>query len=281
MARGAGGGRMNGPMALLIDKKNLSAALQDLYQGLLRWELWSTLAWNDIRQRYRRSVIGPFWLTISMGMMVGGLAYLYAGLFNQDIHAYLPYVATGLIVFGLISSLITDASTVFIAGSRAILQVRAPISVYLYQMVWRNLIIFAHNMVIYVVVLLAFRTAPHWVTLLSVVGVLLIATLGVWTGIVLGALSARFRDVPPIVGTVVQVVFFLTPIFWRPEQLPDRALFVHLNPFFHLVEIVRFPLLGQPPRFSTWVAIISLNVVGAVVALIFFAKYRARIAYWV
>ena len=130
-------------MALLIDKKNLSAACQDLYQGLLRWELWSTLAWNDIRQRYRRSVIGPFWLTISMGMMVGGLAYLYAGLFNQDIHAYLPYVATGLIVFGLISSLITDASTVFIAGSRAILQVRAPISVYIYQMVWRNLIIFA------------------------------------------------------------------------------------------------------------------------------------------
>jgi homopolymeric O-antigen transport system permease protein len=272
---------MNGPMALFIDKKNLSAALQDLYQGLLRWELWSTLAWNDIRQRYRRSVIGPFWLTISMGMMVGGLAYLYAGLFNQDIHAYLPYVATGLIVFGLISSLITDASTVFIAGSRAILQVRAPISVYLYQMVWRNLIIFAHNMVIYIIVVLAFRMQPHWVTLLALVGILLTATLGVWTGIVLGALSARFRDVPPIVGTVVQVVFFLTPIFWRPEQLPDRALFVNMNPFFHWVEIVRFPLLGQPPRLSTWIAIIGLNVVGAVVALIFFAKYRARIAYWV
>ena len=153
-----------------------------------------------------------------------------------------------------------------IAGSRAILQVQAPISVYLYQMVWRNLIIFAHNMVIYIIVVLAFRIQPHWVTLLALVGILLTATLGVWTGIVLGALSARFRDVPPLVGPVVQVVFFL---------------FVHLNPFFHLVEIVRFPLLGQPPRFSTWVAIISMNVVGAVVALIFFAKYRARIAYWV
>jgi ABC-type polysaccharide/polyol phosphate export permease len=256
-------------------------AVQDIADGLRRWELWLSLGYQDIRQRYRRSSVGPFWLTISMGMMVGGLAYLYAGLFNQDIHAYLPYVATGLIVFGLISSLITDASTVFIAGSRAILQVRAPISVYLYQMVWRNLIIFAHNMVIYIIVVLAFRMQPHWVTLLALVGILLTATLGVWTGIVLGALSARFRDVPPIVGTVVQVVFFLTPIFWRPEQLPDRALFVNMNPFFHWVEIVRFPLLGQPPRLSTWIAIIGLNVVGAVVALIFFAKYRARIAYWV
>ena len=268
-------------MTFLIEKKNLTAACQDLYQGLLRWELWSTLAWNDIRQRYRRSVIGPFWLTISMGMMVGGLAYLYAGLFNQDIHQYLPYVATGLIIFGLISSLITDASTVFITGSRAILQIKAPISVYLYQMVWRNLIIFGHNMVIYVVILLAFRTAPHWVVLLSVIGVFLTALFGVWIGIVLGAISARFRDVPPIVGTVVQVVFFLTPIFWRPEQLPDRALFVKMNPFYHLVEVVRFPLLGQAPPLSTWVAIVGLNVVGAIVALFFFAKYRARIAYWV
>ena len=266
---------------LSIDRKNVSAALQDLYEGLLRWELWSTLAWNDIRQRYRRSVIGPFWLTISMGMMVGGLAYLYAGLFNQDIHEYLPYVATGLIVFGLISSLIADASTVFIAGSRAILQVKAPISVYLYQMVWRNLIIFAHNMVIYAVVVLSFRFNPHWTVLLSVVGMLLIATLGVWTGIVLGAMSARFRDVPPIIVNIVQVVFFLTPIFWRPEQLPNRALFVHLNPFYHLVEIVRFPLLGQAPSPRTWLVVLAMNGLGALTALIFFAKYRSRIAYWV
>ena len=173
------------------------------------------------------------------------------GCSDQDIHAYLPYVATGLIVFRLISSLITDASTVFIAGSRAILQVRAPISVYLYQMVWRNLIIFAHNMVIYVVVLLC---VPHRIRTGSrccaLVGILLIATLGVWTGIVLGALSARFRDVPPIVGSVMQVVFFLTPIFWRPEQLPDRALFVHLNPFFHLVEIVRVSAARPAPSLS-------------------------------
>jgi ABC-2 type transport system permease protein/lipopolysaccharide transport system permease protein len=190
-------------------------------------------------------------------------------------------VATGLIVFGLISSLITDASTVFIAGARAILQVKAPISVYLYQMVWRNLIIFGHNMVIYLVVVLAFRFNPGWVVLISIVGMVLIATLGIWTGIVLGALSARFRDVPPIIGTIVQVVFFLTPIFWRPEQLPDRALFVELNPFFHLVEIVRFPLLGQAPPLRTWLFVVGLNGVGAIMALVFFAKYRARISYWV
>ena len=70
---------------------DVRSALGDVVDGLQHWELWSTHGWNDIRQRYRRSIVGPFWLTISMGVMVAGLAYLYAGLFGQSIEKYLPY----------------------------------------------------------------------------------------------------------------------------------------------------------------------------------------------
>src|SRR5256714_7010615 len=96
------------------------AAIQDLHDGLRHSELWSTLGWHDIRQRYRRSIVGPFWLTLSMGIMVAGLAYLYAGMFGQNVEGYLPYVATGMIVFSLISIIATDGSAVFIGSASLI-----------------------------------------------------------------------------------------------------------------------------------------------------------------
>jgi ABC-type polysaccharide/polyol phosphate export permease len=260
---------------------SLVNAIDDLVGGLKRWELWSTLGWHDIRQRYRRSIIGPFWLTLSMGVMIGGLAYMYAGLFGQSLERYLPYVATGFIVFSLISALATDASTVFIGAGRVILQVKAPFSIYIYQVIWRNILIFAHNILIYVLVVIFVGVDLDWNILLAIPGLLLIVTMGLWVGILLGGLSARFRDVPPIVASVMQVAFFLTPVFWTPGSLPNRELFVHLNPFYHMIEVVRMPLMGQTPPLSAWLVMIGLNCIAALIAILFYARYRARIAYWV
>jgi ABC-2 type transport system permease protein len=262
-------------------RSRLLDAVNDLLEGLARWELWSTLGWHDIRQRYRRSIVGPFWLTLSMGIMVAGLAYLYAGLFGQNVENYLPYVATGMIVFSMISSVASEGSMVFIGSASLILQLRAPLSIYIYQMLWRNLLIFAHNISIYVFVLIFAKIDIGWNILLAFVGLFLILLNGVWVGLTLGGLSARFRDVPPIVSSIMQVAFFLTPIFWTPGSLPSRELFVHLNPFYYLVEVVRMPLLGQTPPLFIWLVVIAMNCCGALVAIAFFARYRARIAYWV
>src|SRR5712671_4388071 len=227
-------------------------AIADLVHGFGQRELWLTLGWHDIRQRYRRSTVGPFWLTLSMGVMIGGLAYLYAGMFGQNIERYLPYVATGMIVFSLISSLATEGATVFIGSSQLILQLRAPLSIYVYQMVWRNLIIFAHNVSIYVLVLLFVKVDLGWNFFLAFIGLFLVLLNGVWIGLILGTISARFRDVPPIVASVMQIVFFLTPIFWLPEAVSSRAWLVHLNPFYYMVEVVRMPMLGMTPSPSIW-----------------------------
>jgi len=262
-------------------RSGLPEAVADLIEGLKLWELWSTLGWHDIRQRYRRSIVGPFWLTLSMGIMVAGLAYLYAGMFGQNVEGYLPYVATGMIVFSLISTVAVEGSGVFIGSASLILQLRAPLSIYIYQMLWRNLLIFAHNISIYVIVLIFVRVDLGWNILLSFVGLFLVLLNGVWVGMTLGGLSARFRDVPPIVGSIMQVAFFLTPIFWTPGALPNRELFVHLNPFYYLVEVVRMPLLGKTPALSIWLVVIGMNCVGALVAVVFYARYRSRIAYWV
>jgi len=256
-------------------------AIADMIEGLKLWELWCSLGWHDIRQRYRRSIVGPFWLTLSMGVMVGGLAYLYAGLFGQDLETYLPYVATGIIVFSMISSLASEGSLVFIGSSTLILQLRAPLSIYVYQMLWRNLLIFAHNISIYALILLFVKIDLGWNFFLAFAGLFLVMLNGFWVGLTLGGLSARFRDVPLIVASVMQVAFFLTPIFWTPGSLPNRALFVHLNPFYYLIEVIRMPLLGKTPPLTIWLVVIGFNVVDAVVAAFFYARYRGRIAYWV
>ena len=255
-------------------------ALQDVVEGACAFRLWGMLGWQDVRQRYRRSTLGPFWLTISMGALVGGLGVLYAGLFRMDVADYLPFVAAGLIIWGLLSGLITEGCAAFIGAEGIIKQVNLPLSVHVYRVVWRNLIVFAHNVAIYVAAAVIFSIQPGWTGLLVLPGLALLCLNGVWMGLLLGLVSARFRDVPQIVASVVQVAFFLTPIIWKPELLPDRAFVLDLNPFFHLVELVRAPSLGQAPGLVSWLAAAGITLGGWLVTLLMYRRYRWRIAYW-
>jgi ABC-2 type transport system permease protein/lipopolysaccharide transport system permease protein len=259
----------------------LAKALTDIYDGLNRWELWGTLGWHDIRHRYRRSIIGPFWITLSMGIMVGALGFLYAQFFGQPIRDYLPFLSLGVIIWGFISTLILDGCVVFIASESVIRQLRAPLSIHVFRMTWRNLIIFAHNMVIYLVIMLIFGIWPGTRALLAIPGMLILCLNGIWASFLVGLLSARFRDIPMLAANIIQILFFFTPIIWNVEQLRSSRLVAELNPFYHLVEIVRMPLLGHSPPLSTWLVVLGVTVVGYLVALGFFVRFRGRIAYWV
>jgi ABC-2 type transport system permease protein/lipopolysaccharide transport system permease protein len=252
----------------------------DLYEGLRRSELWLTLGWHDIRQRYRRSVVGPFWLTISMAIMISGIGYLYAELFGQKLEVYLPYIASGIIIFSFISAILTDSTQVFILSSAAILQLKAPVSIYVYQMLWRNFLIFMHNFIIYIVVFIIFRLSLNANFILAFVGLLLIAINTIAIGLLLGGLGARFRDVPPIVASLMQLAFFLTPIFWTPNHLQGHKFFIELNPLYYFLEIVREPLLGRAPELSIWVVAVAITLINSLVGTLFLARYRTRIPYW-
>ncbi len=268
------------PIRPRISPALVSAALGDLAAGLRLRELWGMMAWQDIRQRYRRSVLGPLWLTLQMGLMVIGLGVLYAGLFGQPIDTYLPFLTLGLIAWILISGLLSDCSMSFIGSETVLRQLAVPLSVFVYRMLWRNLIIFGHNIGIYVVVALVFGIWPGANGLMALPALALICLNGVSAGLLLGASSARFRDIPQFVTNMVPVIFLLTPVLWRPEQMTGRAAFVLFNPFYHFVEIVRMPLLGAAAPLSSWLTVIGITVAGWAVTLVFFARYRGRIAYW-
>jgi len=255
------------------------AAVQDLCDGLRQSELWLTLGWHDIRQRYRRSIAGPFWITISMAMMIAGLGYLSNGILNQRGDNSLPYISAGIIVFYLISALINEGCNVFIETARSILQIKAPFSIYVYQVVWRNVLIFLHNITIYGIVAVMYSLNPGYVVFLAIPGVFAIVLNGFFLTFVLGGLGARFRDVPLICTNLMQVAFFLSPVFWRATQAQD-SLFVELNPFYYFLESVRMPLMGQVPPSTIWIVIAAITCANAIISVLFFARIRARIPYW-
>ncbi|AHF05165.1 sugar ABC transporter permease [Marichromatium purpuratum 984] len=264
-----------------LRREQIRHALADARDGWKHYELWGTLGLHDVRQRYRRSKLGPFWITISMGIMVLALGLLYGQIFGQDLHDYLPFLAAGFVIWGLISAIILDGSEAFIAAEGMIKQLNAPLSIYVYRKLWSALIAFAHNIWVFVGVALWFGVSWDWSLLWVFPALALLLLNGLWIGLFFGLLSARFRDVPLIIASMVQVLFFITPVIWKPEMLPGRALLLHLNPFYHLVEVIRAPLLGQPPALTNWLAVLLLAAVGWAVALLFYSAYRWRIAYWV
>lgn len=256
-------------------------AISDISEGWQRRELWGTMALHDIRQRYRRSVLGPFWITISMGVMIGALGLLYSTIFKQETSQYMPFLAAGFVVWGAISGMILEGSQVFAGAEGLIRQLPAPLSIHVYRVISSNLIIFAHNIWIFFIVALWYGATPQWTMLLAVPGLFFLILNGFWMALLLGLLSARFRDIPLVVASVVQVLFFITPVMWMPAMLPGRALILHANPFYHLIEVVRQPMLGHMPSAEHWIAVVLVTLVGWALALAFYGAYRWRLAYWV
>jgi ABC-type polysaccharide/polyol phosphate export permease len=263
-------------------KRRYEALIADLIASGSLAELWLTLGWHDIRQRYRRSVIGPFWITLATLIFVGLMTFLYSTLFNESFVSFLPSAAAGLVTWGLISACLTDGTRVFIDQSAAIKQLPLPLPVHVLRMLWQQFIIMLHNGAAIVLVLAVTRQAPSLNTILVVPGMALILVNLCWMAMLLGIIAARYRDVPIIVSSLMPVVFLVTPIFWKPNMLPaGRAWVVSLNPVANLLEVVRAPILGIAPNLSVWLACMALAIAGWAMTAALYGQCRNRIALWV
>jgi ABC-type polysaccharide/polyol phosphate export permease len=256
-------------------------AWNDIWEGMHKSWFWGALAMQDIRLRYRGSIIGPFWLTLSMAIMIGAMGFLYSKLFNQDMSTYLPFLATGLIVWNFVSSQINEGCQTFIGAQSLIQSVALPYSIHIYRQVMRGLIMFAHNLVILPIVLIFYHVPLTRYTLEALPAFALLCVNCVWVALVLGMISARFRDVPLIVQNFVTILFFVTPIFFPPSALGSWQEIAQLNPLFAAVDILRSPLMGQAPAAASWPLMLAVTCVGSVVAFLFFSRFSSRIAYWV
>jgi ABC-type polysaccharide/polyol phosphate export permease len=259
----------------------VALAWQDICQGLAYWPLWHALARQDIRLRYHGSILGPVWLTLSMAIVIAALGVLYGQLFGMELTTYLPYLSAGIPIWHLLSSIVNQGSQVFIGAGGVIKQIKLPYSVHVFQLVWRNFIAASHNMIVFIGVAILFKVTPTAATLLLLPGLLLTIFNSIWVTLLVGLLSARFRDVPQVVGNVMQVLFFATPVIWTPDRLGRHEALAHINPFYAFIDLLRAPMLGQAPQELSWLVALCVTVLGWAMTILLFVRFRARIPYWV
>lgn len=256
-------------------------ALADITEGLANWRIWLLLSWQDIRLRYRRSTLGPFWITLSMGITIFTTGFLYGKLFNVDLHQYYPFFAIGMLVWGLISTSIIEGTTIFVTSENFLKQMKQPYSTFIFRVVSRNVIIFMHNILIVIPLVIFLHIPWNIMTLFSLVGLFLIIINAISFGIILAICGTRFRDITQVINSLIQVVFFMTPIMWSPAILPERYHFaVDFNPVAQFIELVRNPLMGTMPSSYAVMSSLLITVFSLIIAFLIFARFRARIAYW-
>jgi len=250
--------------------------------GLDRLSLVATLGWQDIRGRYRRSALGPFWLTISMGVMIASIGLVFGQIFKTPMDEYLPFLTIGIILWAFITDTINQGCTGFIDAEGIIKQLPIPFFVHIMRVVWRNLLILAHNILIFPLVLLIMGKGLTPMAFLVIPGLLLVVLCLSWLAFLLAMLCARYRDLPQLIASVLLVAFYLTPIMWMPTLLPDRlgVTFLQLNPFYQMLELIRAPLLGTFPSLTSWLVVLSIALVGGGLTLSVFSHLRRRVAYW-
>lgn len=257
------------------------AAITDIIEGLSDWRMWGRLGWQENKRRYRRTMLGPFWTTLSLGVFIVTLGFVWSQLWKQDPQAYLPFLASGMVVWALVGTVITEGCMVFVAAENLIKSLRINYTALACAVIWRNIVVLGHNLMIFILVAVYGGIALTWHTLLAIPGLLLIAVNGIWICLLLGLLCSRFRDIQQVITTVLQVAMFVTPIFWSADQLGARfTSVVDFNLLYHLVDVVRAPLLGRAPSSWTYFSVLAAALLGWTLTFAVFSRFRRRIPYW-
>jgi len=255
--------------------------LADIIQSLKRGRVALYLAWSDTKARYRRSVLGPLWLTLGTAIGVIGLGLLWSELLKIDRASFIPSLTAGLIIWQVLAGCITESPSVFVRQGSVIRNLQLPFFLHPLQLVLRHLVNFSHNLLVYISVVIFFSVPVTWSTLLVVPGIILLFFNLAWIALLIGLLGSRFRDIEYLLANLMPLLFFLSPVLYRPNYLPFSAHFIWLNPLSHLIEVVRDPLLGVTPPWYVYATVCGMLIVGWCITIALFNTRRDRIAYWV
>jgi ABC-type polysaccharide/polyol phosphate export permease len=255
-------------------------AIVDMGVGIARWRTSAAMAFQDIELRYKRSLLGPFWISASLVATMLALAFVFAEVFRQDFVEYIAFLGAGLLAWQLVLALVTEGCGAVIEHSAMLQNLRLPQSLIAGRLALRNAVIFAHNLVAVILVLLMFGVSFSPVALWALPGAMTILLFGYFAAIALSPICARFRDIPLVVQSLMQVIFFLTPIFWMPSAVSHRPMFTQANPFYHMIELVRAPLLGHEALAINWQVALWCCVGAAFAAIVVSSLTYKRISLW-
>jgi ABC-type polysaccharide/polyol phosphate export permease len=257
-------------------------SFKDIFNSLQNYALVALLAWQDIKQRYRRSYIGPFWLTLSTAVMIGGMGLVFSQIFKTPLQDYLPFLAVGMILWAFVSTSVSEGCMSFIHADAIIKQLPIPMFTHILRVITRNIFIFLHHLILIPIVILIAQANLQINIFTLLLGFLILVLNLVWIILLLATLCTRFRDLSQIVNSGMQIIFYVTPIMWQPKLMSHQfgLLVLNLNPIYHLFELVRAPLLGYSAQQINWMVGVGLALLGWSLSLLVFGRYRHRIAYW-
>jgi lipopolysaccharide transport system permease protein len=261
--------------------RRFSRALEDVSAGLETWRFALALAKADLRTRYRGSVIGPFWITLTTAVMIAAFGLLYAKIFHQPWRQHLLHVGVGLVVWTWISQATREAAGALTSVEALIRQAPLPVTTHILRTTLRNFMVAAHHAILLPPLFLICGHMPGPGALLAIAGVLLVLIETLALSALLGFIVARFRDVGPIVENLLQLLFFISPILWDASALGDAQAWLLLNPVYVLVEVIRGPLLHGGAPMDVWLVATGCVVATLIAASLVFVRFRERVAFWV
>jgi lipopolysaccharide transport system permease protein len=262
-------------------KNRVTIAYEEVSAIFKQWPVWVMLGTQDIQLKYRRSSIGPLWITISMAVTIYTIGFLYAYLFKVPLVHYFPYLASSIISWSFVSTLILEGNNVFIEAEQYVKNQESYMSLYMMRLILRSVIIFIHNLLVFIPVALMFDTGIHWNILFIIPGFIIIGINALTWGTLIAMCGTRFRDFGQILASFIQVVFFLTPIMWMPDLLPKSYQWiVQMNPFYYFLELIRAPLLGGHPSMHGMLITSLCTIMGLFLYAHCLGTYKHRVVFW-
>lgn len=269
--------KVSDPATRLRNKQQLWA---EFWEGAFNWRYWVTLAWTDIRGRYRRTLLGPFWTTINSIVFVVIISSVYALLWQVSLKEFLPFVAAGYFIWIYFAGCLTESCGVFMASGEIIKTVPiSPMSLIM-RVIVRNIFVLLHNIVVFIPIAFIFDVSLKYV-LLALPGIVVVSLFLAGCAMCVSFLCARFRDFEQVMASLLMLLFFITPILWDDKILPQKASFLsEYNLVFHLIEVIRAPMLGELPALMSIVVSLACMVVTLILGVFVYVKNRHKLAYW-
>ena len=267
-------------MAMNVFMSDIKHFYNDLVEAMRSPGIWWRFAWLDIRLQYRRTFLGPLWLTLSFLMSGIALSIVYSQLLGIDDEKFFAYLLGGLSIWAFLSAAVMEGCSTFYSMAGMILERRLPLTIYALRLVSRNFITFGHNLIAVLLVFIYFHVSLTPWTLMVIPGLIMLQLNAFWFSILFGIICTRYRDLQQLITVLMTLTFFVTPIFWHKEMLGTRGIIADGNPFYHMIEIVRSPMLGHEPSWTSWIVVMSITVVGMVITFLVGSKYLRRLAYW-
>ena len=284
-----------------MSPRTVPTGFEDFCQSFKHWRIFTLLGLHRVKGNYKRTVLGDFWVTLSLAIRIITIGVVFSFIFESSRADYIPHLALGFIFFGLITANINFSCKIWVQAAGIIKQLPIPLHTHLLQLYWQNLILLGHNLVILPGIWWYAKISPDWYMCWALLGILIVQLNVSWMSLLVAVVCARYRDLAQIITNLMQISYFLTPIMWTPDRILGKARLriswinwdgsnwrwketylelLDLNPFYHLIEIVRAPLLLKPVQDHHWIISLAMMVIGWLLALLVFQKARPKIVYW-